>query len=229
MAAKCYRSIKGLRMRVTKLDSIGRWVTGTTASAVSKGFIKIDLTDNIEDGEEYKQKNASGEQCINEKDQSVLNWIDLSVDFCEVDPELVQLITGQRLLTDFADNSVGFTKGNVPTVNFALEVWTKVAGNADDAQWIYWLLPGVTNGIIGDLTIENAPMTFNMKANTKTNPYWGVGPYNVVAQDALLTPGVLLEPVLDSEHLYNRMTEIAPPGAQCGFVAQNVPWTAYTP
>jgi hypothetical protein len=223
----CFSSIKGLRMRATRLTSIGKWATGTTASAVSAGFVSIALKDNIESGSEYKQKNASGDFCINERDRDLLNWIELEIAFCSVDPELVELITGQRVLHDQAVKSVGFTKANVVPTDFALEVWTKVGGGGvGNHQWVYWLLPHVTNGWFSDITLEDGTATFSVKCNTAINQYWGKGPYNVVAADAQLTPGPLTtEPVLATEHLYTRLTEIAPPAVACGYVTQTVPWS----
>lgn len=230
MPSICYSSIKGLAMRATRLDSTGKWVTGTTASAVSKGFVNINLSANIEEGSEFTVKNANGDLCVNEKDASRLKFFDLEIEFCEVDPELFELMTGARLLDDYAGNSVGYAMNEtLAAAPHALEVWTKVAGAEGDNQYIYWLLPQIVNGIAGDYTIENGPASFTIKANTKSNSLWGTGPYNVVAQDAQLTAGVLLDPVLEGDHLYHRLTEIAPPTVQCGYVAQLVGWTAYTP
>lgn len=213
-------------MRVTRLNSLGQWVTGATGSAVSKGFIKIDLKDNIDAGQEFKVKNASGEQCINQKDRDILNWIDVSIDWCKVDPELTELVTGSRILTGRSGETVGFTKANVSVVpQFALEVWSKIAGTAQGSyQYMYWLMPFLTNGWFGDITLEDGAATFNMKANTQDNANWGLGPYNVIGVDVNNTPGKLTQAVLAGEHLYWRSTEVAPPSDVCGYVAQNVAW-----
>jgi len=227
MASVCYSSIKGLAMRATRLDSLGRWVTGATASAVSNGFVSINLSANVEDGEEFLVKNANGALCINEKDQSRLKYIELEIEFCDVDPELFELISGVRLLENYNSDTVGFTMNEeLQAAPHALEIWTKIAGSTGtDDQWIYWLLPRVENGIVGDLTVENGPMSFTVTANSKDNANWGKGPYNVVAQDGALTPGVLQECVLAGEHVYHRLTEIAPPTAACGYQTQSVNWT----
>jgi hypothetical protein len=228
VSSQCYSSIKGLAMRATRLDSSGKWVTGSSAAAVSEGFVTINLSADVEDGEKFMKKNAAGKLCINDKDKPRLLGINLEIEFCEVDPQLFELMTGVRILETYAGKAAGFTMAEeMAAAPHALEVWTKVAGNPTDGlQWIYWLLPFVENGIVGDFNIENGPMSFKMKANTETNPYWGVGPYDVVAIDSNLTAGVLLDPVESDEHLYHRLTEIAPPTAQCGYVALNVPWAA---
>jgi len=224
VSAICYSSIKGLAMRVTRLDPVGAPVEGLTSAAVSKGFVSVGITANIEDGEEFTVKNAAGELCISERDNPLLKWLELSIEFCQVDPEMFELMTGGRLLEDFAGNSVGFTMSETyVAAPFALEVWTKVAGTVQEGyQWIYWLFPMVINGILGDLTLENGPVSFTLAGNTKSNGSWASGPYDVVAVDAQGTCGPLTDPVLPGEHLYHRLTTCAPPTAKCGYVEVTV-------
>jgi hypothetical protein len=227
MSTVCYSSIKGLAMRATRLNSAGEWETGATASVVSKGFVTISLSANIEEGEEFLVKNAQGQLCINEKDQSRLKYMNLEIEFCEVNPVLFELMTGVRVLGNWDGDNVGFSMAEeLQAAPHALEVWTKVTGGTSGGQYVYWLLPRVVNGIAGDFTVENGPMTFTLSANTQDNAAWGKGPYDVVAQDAQLTPGVLQENVLAGEHVYHRLTELPPPTAVCGYVDQN---TAYAP
>ncbi|WP_205528436.1 hypothetical protein [Desertimonas flava] len=194
---------------------------------MSKGFVQIAFEDNIETGTEYSAKAADGTPCVAEKARDTLKWVAATIDFCKVDPELFELMTGVRTLENYAGDTVGFTKGSLPSVNFALEVWSKVSGDLSKGEWIYWLLPLLTNGRVSTPTIQDDVATFQFTGNTIVNPNWGIGPYNVVAQDELLTAGRLLDPVLADEHVYHRVTEIAPPTITCGYVPQLVEWTAY--
>lgn len=228
MSTVCYSSIKGLAMRATRLDSVGRWVTGTTSTAVSSGFVNINLTAQVEDGQEFVVKNANGDLCINEKDSPRVKYLDVEIEFCQVDPELFELLTGVRLLADYAGANVGYTINETfrTASGVALEAWTKIPGATGNLQYVYWLMPMLVNGIVSDYTIEDGPMTFKMKANTNDNANWGKGPYDVVAQNVGLTPGKLLANVLSKEHLYTRQTEIAPPTAQCGYVTLSTPYVS---
>lgn len=225
MAAICYSSIRGLASRATRLDVCGIPVTGgATNKAVTCGFVKIELASQVEDGDEFLVKGANGELCINKKGAPALKRYDMTMDFCQVDPEFFELVAGVRLLTDPAGKSVGFTVDDDPRVDkFALEVWSEVPGSACSgglAQYLYWLLPYVENGITGDFTIENGPVTFPMLASTAgaNTPGWGRGPYNVVPIDVGGTPGILPAPgVLAGEHLLQRLTTVAPPACACGY------------
>jgi hypothetical protein len=226
MAAICYSSIKGLAMRATRLDSVGKWATGATASAISDGFVSIQLSANIEEGTEFQVKNANGDLCINEKDASRLKWFDLTVDFCEVDPDLYELMTGMTQIDDYASNAVGYEIGEtLPSQNFSLEVWTAIAGATGYQQYVYWVLPMVTNAIVGDYQIGYDAMTFQMKANSQSNVNWGKGPYNV-QWTSLSTPGKMITNIGSDTHLRQFATEVAPPSAVCGYVTQSVAWTA---
>jgi hypothetical protein len=222
--ANLFSSIQGLVMRATRLDVQGKWVTSATGAACSKGFISVQMNANIEEGEEFKVKNAAGVLCISEKGCPSLNFLELTIEFCNVDPELFELITGTRLLVDYAGAGVGFTQGKTIRCEggFALEVWTRVAGGSvAGSGYVYFLLPQVVNAIIAPGNIENGPMTFTLTGNSKANPNWGLGPWNVVAQTGSTPPtytaGKLLTPgVLADEHMYMRLTEIAPPACDVG-------------
>lgn len=230
MANKRFGSVQGLVARATRLSECGEVVPGATGMATS-GFVNIELSANIDEGEEFQVKLADGTYCINEKECPALSWYEWAAEFCQVDPQFFELLSAINLITDVAGDSVGYqlTDDRICT-NAGFEVWTKVAGTACGAggecspsnseRWIYWLLPWATNGIIGDETIENATTSFSMSGNTKGNPNWGQGPYNVVnlAAEGAAVPGPLADdPVLTNAHLYKRLTSIAPPAKGCGF------------
>lgn len=224
MPSVCESPIRGLAMRATRLTGCGAPDAGVDGSAVSAGFVTIGLSSNIDDGNEILVRTASGAICVNEPACRTLTRYDVSIEFCEVDPELFELIAGQDLVLNYDGDSVGFQVDEDIncTGGFALEVWSSIAGGscneADQTNYFYWLLPWVANGIIGgDITIEDGPISFTFEGRTKSGHEWGQGPYDVVAQDALLTPGPLLSPVGATKHLHAQIVEIDPPTAACGY------------
>jgi len=223
-----YGSIKGLVARATRLDDVGKWVSGASGSAVSKGWIKIDFSGQSEAGTEYVQKNAAGELCINDKDADAFKGYDITIDFCNVDPELFELLAGVRVVEDYNGDVVGFAAGEDIrlTGGFALEIWTQ---RANVGGYIYNLLGWVgSNSLGGDFTIEQAAATFQIKGRTKANTNWGRGPYDVVVVDGIGTAGKLDAPGLeDTEHILQRVTTVAPPTAPTdgGYTAQLVAWS----
>jgi hypothetical protein len=213
MATQCFSVVRGKRVRVTELDTCGTPVTGSSF-AVSEGFISVALTSELEDGDEYIQKNADGKLCINERAPDSLKRLNVTIDWCNVDPDIISLITGYPQELDGSD-AVGFRiqEGEADT-NWALEVWTGLSNqNCDDGvQYGYLLLPFLTGATLGDITIENAAATFQTTGYTQGNSAWGVGPYDVIGSPAGPLD-VAIDPV---DHALIRLTDVAPPAAVCG-------------
>jgi hypothetical protein len=227
-ATKCLSLVKGRRIRVTKLDSCGRPIYGDDTSVVSKGFISVAFTANTTESDEINVTNAAGEVCVYEAAVTSLVGYGIEIAFCEVDPELFSLVTGQPVVLA-ADGStvIGFdvdTKITLDNSNFALEVWAgSPAGDAcstagAEGSYGYLLLPFLTGGILGDFTVENGAVTFTLTgANTKEGNSWGVGPYDVMlGGGATPTPGPMTSPVSSSTALRTMIVDVAPPEAACG-------------
>jgi hypothetical protein len=193
MATRKIKSVKGRVMRLTRLDECGNPYAGECATIVTDGFISVTLSDEVEAGEEYTQKNAWGDFCIAEKDADRRKWVNVAIQMCEVDPEVLDLVGGATPVEDGQGNIIGATFGRDPNPNsFAIEVWTKKAGSSacdpgsGAAEWGYFAVPNVTNGSIdGDVTIENGPLTMGLKGEGQgAAEGWGDGPYDPPALPA---------------------------------------------
>ena len=183
MATKKLRSIKGRRARITRLDECGAPVYGECSYAVTGGFISVTYSREEEAGDEYLQKNAWGEFCINEKDPDLTKWWNVSVAFCEIDPDILD-ITGGASPVVVGEDTIGVTFGpNAPVGAFALEVWTKKVGQdacqGGTVEWGYFVTPFVRNGKIdGDVVIENAALTMTIVGEAiSATGEWGIGPF----------------------------------------------------
>lgn len=224
MATECLKPIKGKVMRVTKLDSCGAFTAAAKSVVTTAGFVSVAQTMNYRDPDEYEVVNANGDLCINERTAGKLKWIDLVITFCEVDPELLNLMTGAPLVLDDAGtpNAIGFRTREGTTGNVGLEVWTDLAGSSacsgGGRRYGYVLFPWVTDGQISDVTIENAAASFVVNARTSANSQWGVGPYNVWT-DATPAPAKLLTAINALDHRHIQTTNIAPPTPVCGATA----------
>lgn len=223
MPSICHKPIQGTVMRLTRLDECGDPVEGACSTAVSTGFVSVAMTDNVESPDEFKVKNAGGSFCLNERSRPLLNWIETVVTFCEVDPELFEIASASPLVLDDAatPNAVGFgtDEDTYASANFALEVWTRLGGSDACAGGVtrygYLLLPWLKEGTIGDLTIENGPLSFSVATITKGGNGWGVGPYDVV-EDSGGLPSPLLAAIPTDRHRHWQITSLAPPTAECG-------------
>lgn len=230
MTSTCFTPFKVPRVRVTKLNSCGQVVTGSCSQVVTDGIISVAMTKNYENREEFFTKNGNGDFCVRETTPPILKWIDLVLTFCQVDPDIVNLISGEPLYTDDSGQAVKIgwstTEGSVANVNFAFEAWTRLSGAGvactGGTQYGYVLFPWVVEGTIGDMTLEDGVANFVVNARTRSQSLWGVGPYNVDLSDnpgTLNNPIPMLTPILSTQHHRMFITRLAPPAAACGCAA----------
>lgn len=221
MATRCFTPVKGYALRATKLDACGRPIEGDDTSIVTEGFISVGFTANINEGEEITSTNAQGRTCAFVPAEPEFTGYTLEIQFCEVNPELFAMLTGQPVVVDSEGNITGFRMSssvNLAGQGFALELWSLVPGQEcdddSDGSYGYLLLPFVKGGVLGDFSVENAALTFTLSnASTRDGSGWGVGPYNVVMNGGVPSP--LLGPIGSTDHLHLEWTGVAPPAADC--------------
>ncbi len=207
--------LRGRRMRATVLDAAGAPVYGEDAVVTTKGFITVAYTTVTAEGEAITVVNAAGEPCVAEAATPTMNGFTVEATFCEVDYRLFEILTGQRVLLDDDDVAIGIAEStdvDLSTVNFALELWL---GSKNPGEYGYVLTPFLRGGIIGDVTIENAAITFTVTGLvTRGGSGWGSGPYAV--QTVSGSPAVLKDPVTAAEHRRWLSVDVAPPAVAEG-------------
>jgi hypothetical protein len=223
----CPKYLQGYTVRVTQLDECGEPEFGDCAFATSDGYIQATLTPNVEEPDEFKQKNAHGIYLTNQRSRPLLNWVDVSVQFRKVDFELFSMITGApKILNDAAPTpqviGTGLAESTFATGNVAIELWM---GNdeeecgEDALPWYgYNLLPWVVEGAVTEVSpIANGMINFTVASRTRKGTPWGVGPYDVVLP-ALGGDAVPLFAAVPSDaHWWGPIqTQVAPPEESCG-------------
>jgi len=191
MATSILKSIKGKVVRLTRLDECGNVVVGSCTTVVSECFVSVTLSGEYEAGTEFLQKDAWGELCINDKDPDILKRVNVSIEFAEINPDSLDIITGANAIVS-GSNTIGATWGTaLNESSFALEVWTKRTGvdctDPAEQEWGYFVVPYVRNGKIdGDITIENNSLTMTVMGEGFPAPStWNTTPY---AQNPLSEP-----------------------------------------
>lgn len=223
--SECRTLIQGTRLRATLIDDCGAPVAGDCAQIVTDGFISVGMTDNVEAPDEFKQKNAGGNFCLNQRSTPELNWLEVTIILCEVMPELIQFLTGSRLVYDDAvtPNAIGFgTDSDVyATASVAIELWTNLgkrrgqtACSGGTTRYGYLLLPWLLEGTMTDTTIENAPAQWTINTITSDGNDWGVGPYDMQL-DRFGAASPLFEAIPSTRHRHMQFTDMAPPDSLC--------------
>lgn len=214
--AQCTSYVGARRLRVTKLDRCGKPITNQNGSyAVSSGFVSVEIGTEVEEGDDYTQKNAGGDLCVSDKGQDNVKWLTVSIEFCRVDPALFQLMNPTwKLVTNGKGEATGFRIGQKMSDQdgFALELWPKISGSSagcdDDEDGNqsegdefyeltpsgYFLLPYVLGTAPDSWTLENGTATFTLTGRTKAPSQWGTGPW-AVTRDENGEPSQLLVPI----------------------------------
>lgn len=230
MTSTCFTPLKVPRVRITRVSACGAVVTGDCSQVITDGIISIEMTKNYEDREEFFIKNADGQFCVRETTPPILKWIDLVFTFCNVDPDIVNIMANEPLYQsdDAAQTKIGWSteEGSVDDVNFGFEGWTRLSGTGlsctGGVEFGYVLFPWVVEGTIGDMTLENGVANFVVNARTRANSLWGVGPYNVDLSDNVATLDTeipMLTPIGSRQHHRMFITRLAPPDPSCGCAA----------
>lgn len=223
--------LQGLRIRATRLDDCGKPVAGPCGTIVSKGFVNVNLSVNEQNPTEISQVLADGSRCYYIQTPKLLNNIQASLEFCEVDPELFEMMTGAPLVMDDAatPEAQGFTTDSQSygLAHVALEVWTNLARGGcavtNGRRWGYYLLPWLYQGTVSKPTIENGAANFTVnEAVTRDGNQWGVGPYDIqLDQGGLEAP--LFDPISGTTHDLLYKVNLAPPAPTDGCVPLVIP------
>lgn len=206
-------------VRVTRVDGCGRPVCGPDNAFVTDCFASLNQEANINEGEAVEFRAANGRLCGYKPACPTLLGYNITWNFFGASPELIEIMTGSPIYFGFDGRPIGFDTCNIPCrAGFALEMWTEVVGEdvcpeeaTGEGAWVYWLWPWVTNGMLGDLEMGAEAVTLSLTGATRTGGRWGVGPYDVVEQDAAGTPGPMLTPLGPDCHRRVFVTTVAPP------------------
>lgn len=226
MPTQCLKPLRGKVARITKLDSCGVPVVGAKSQVVTEGFVSVEGQIQLEDPQEYKLKNANDKFLYNTRGKPLIKWIDLTLNFGQVDPDAFNLVTGSPIeLNDAATpEAVGFRVRENVSANFALELWTDLDGQAcvgGNVAYGYLLLPFVVDAVVGNWTWQNDTITFPVQsARTSRGSGWGVGPYNVLTKlTGTPGPSPLLTAIDALDHMLLQLTTLAPPSPSCGAIS----------
>lgn len=209
-------------MRATELDSCGALVDGA-CYVVSKGFVSIEIEADETSGNEISPTLADGTRCYYYLSPKQLNGIKVNIEFCKVDPDLFNILTGSPLVLDdsVVPQPIGFTTDSASygVANAALEIWMNIEGacaNTSGRKWGYYLLPWLYQGTVGKPTIENDAVNFTVnEAMTRDNNQWGVGPYNI-QQTSAGVDSPLFTALSTTAHDLLMPVNLIPPTPVCG-------------
>jgi len=226
MPSVCHSVVRAPAARVTRLGPCGELSETGCDFAVTESFVEIVLTKVFQERQDALTLNANGDICVDKPKAPILRWYEVAITFCNVDPELFNIVSADPLILNDATipEAIGWCTlpDSASASNFALEFWTGTDDDDcddDEVVYGYGLLPRIVQGTIGDVTISNATVTFTVTGITRGANQWGVGPYNVIINETGPNAGLpapLLEAVNPESHKCFMWTKLGPPEGFCG-------------
>ena len=215
--------VRGKVARLSLLDQCGNPVY-TKGTYTTDGFIQVQATKNYDQGDEIKVRGANGIIQVHEPGRASFINFSLEIDLIRVNPGVLTMLTGDPGVLDYNSTLVGWEENELTQLqsNFALEVWTATSAARCSLGALvsgYMLYPLLSQATLEIDNVADKEVTAKIHAVTYANPSWGKGPYGgtgasisgPVAQDALNTPGRLLQPVASNAHRHFEITPIPPP------------------
>nr|AMP54261.1 hypothetical protein [uncultured bacterium]AMP54295.1 hypothetical protein [uncultured bacterium]AMP54371.1 hypothetical protein [uncultured bacterium]AMP54410.1 hypothetical protein [uncultured bacterium] len=203
-------------LRVTLLDNCGVPITGEdSAQSATDGFVSVEFDPQYQEGQEYQQRKANGGRCVDERGFSYLRWVNLTVQLCTLDTDVVNLITGQQPIMTGDEFTGTVFSDRLLDSRFSLELWQPVGGDAvcdpdGQQQWVYWAFPNLSDARLQSGTFENDVFNISFQASTAAaSPLWFVG-------DDYLADTPALEWEIGSHYGFNVTTVEPPLDTGCG-------------
>lgn len=219
--------LRGVKLRVTKVNSCGLPIEGPGNYLVTDGFVSYKQSPVMRDAKELEQENADGRVCISDRTPPERKWYEQELVLCGVNTKLISLLNGWKEEIDYAGEGVGFRDQKTVESDFgvALEIWTggksdddcpvptgdDIFANATTGKKYGYLLTWGKEFTLGDIEVQADVSNFTLSGISFAGPQWGKGPWNVVATDAQGTPGRLITPPNDDQHFILQRTPVAPP------------------
>lgn len=203
-------------VRATRVNSCGLPIVGEHAF-VSECVASVAMNPVTDVTDDILYRAANGSLCGVKRGCPTLLGYDTELNFFQVSPQLVDVLTGAPLVVDNLAEPVGWDDCNIDcSGGFALEFWSELVGQTCTAtgvpRFLYVVIPWISNAYISDLTIGSEAVTFQLLGSTRAGGQWGEGPYNVVMNGAAPgTPGPMLTPLGATCHRRIQITTVPPP------------------
>lgn len=240
-------SVRGLALRATRLGSNGAPVSGSADGIdmyLTSGFISFSFTPNYAEADEISITNAAGEVCVYYKAPDTLQYVEFSLELCDPDPILTQMLIGGDVLTSTTScEPDGLGEDDTAVVGYAapalgsaaqgngiaIEIWTQaVIGGKSANVCPYWhyLFPYATFSLDGERVIENGNLATVFAGRGSGNSGFGSGP---LMDTTGITPAVdganfqwKFPTFTDRPFAYHR-SDYAPVGLSGGFLNDTTP------
>lgn len=203
----CFSLRQVCATRVTRLDENGSPMTGAGNGLVSNALISAQIDPDVEAATTSTVKNACGDVCATARDCDKLLGVNVTLNLCQLDAQLLYFAIGGDLFLDLAGDGVGDVLGmqlplstDACANGVALELFAKAwdggqqatppFGGGTAVAYYHFVFPKVTFQI-GQNTFEDAFATITLNGYSSENSnITANGPYDDWPTDIAAAGGV---------------------------------------
>jgi len=216
--APCLSSIRAERLRVSKLTSGGAPLAGPDSGYVSDAQVSVDVSLEIEEGDEIIQKNGAGRLCATFKDVDRIKSATVDIDLCQLDAELLAMLTGGVVIGTPPTGFMPPSGTEDLDIRVCVEVWTRaweggrqaVMPDGTTAAFWHYVFPSV-KFTTGDFTLDENTHIMPVSGTSSENPQITPdGPFNDWPMDVQDVGGIT--------RVYGAFLDGPPPDANCGAI-----------
>jgi hypothetical protein len=198
-APNCYSVIFACRLRVALLDDSGAPDAGADSLAVSDSIIRLQYQLDVSAGASIEQKNGCGNVCAQYQGQDRIKGVNLTLELCHLDFELIALMTGASLVSEPGRTNIGTAIPSIDadlTRRVSLEAWSQAWDGDEQATdttggseplYIRNIFPS-TSWREGDREMSETFSRITLIGRGRSNANFGNGPGNDLPWGAYTTP-----------------------------------------
>lgn len=163
----CFGVVQARLIRVAQLTQAGLPIAAPEGGYRTNAVIDVGVTVEVEVGEEQIQRNGSGDLCQVFKDRDRVKRVGLTMNLCQLDSELIQLLVGGTVIQDGSGDTIGYQlplEDDAEPNPTSFELWatawdgTSQAVLAGTAQYFHFVFP-FTRWSPGAFTVNNQLLT----------------------------------------------------------------------
>lgn len=180
----CYESLDFCAVRASVLSSDGSKDGGATnGSAYNLRPISLGRSPIVSTGELFETKSGCGDICVSKQDPDITTGETLTLTLCQLDFELISILTGAEVLLDSTGEVYGIEapdpSATAPVVEFNgwTKAWSGTAQVASPRSYMHWAWP-YTQWNIGDWTLQRGSLNVVLTAKASANANLGSGSFN---------------------------------------------------
>jgi len=183
-------SLYPFRMRVARLAPSGAPLVGQDNLYVTESFVRVDYELQFSETDAVQKPNGRGDLCLNIPARRKLIGVNLTVEICDDDPMLAEMLGGGSVLTEGAGaDVVGYQlpKGDAPEGDgVSIEVWTEAwsgSSKVADRPFMWYPFPRCKLQH-GSRSLSAEPDEKLFDGTGSENPGWSSGPAGDWAHDS---------------------------------------------